>query len=118
MRRVRLVAKILSPLMYGAAVVHVVIGGAVYGPWSWLRLLLERQQRPTLPDQARICALLIPSVVLLSPLVVAFGPVDDPGGGGVIATIAVTAAGCALVATLVLFARRLRFDHVSFDGAA
>ncbi len=105
------------PVPLATAGPMLLVGGAVFGFYSWALLGLEGVDQLTIWDHPRRCAMLYPFVVFLGLLMIFYIDRDDPGGGGAIAAMVFIAAGyTVLVDALVQFVVRRRSHRASLRG--
>ncbi len=105
------------PVPLATAGPMLLVGGAVFGFYSWALLGLEGVDQLTIWDHPRRCAMLYPFVVFVGLLMIFHVDWADPGGGGAIAALVFIAAGYTiLVDALVQIVVRRRSHRASLRG--
>ena len=105
------------PVPLATAGPMLLVGGAVFGFYSWALLGLEGVDQLTIWDHPRCCAMLYPFVVFVGLLMIFHVDWADPGGGGAIAALVFIAAGYTiLVDALVQIVVRRRSHRASLRG--
>ncbi|MDQ5819671.1 MAG: hypothetical protein M3334_15080 [Actinomycetota bacterium] len=105
------------PVPLATAAPAMLVGGAVFGFYSWALLGLEGGDQLTIWDHLRRCAMLYPFVAFLGLFMIFYSVWADPGGGGAIVAMVFIAAGyTVLVDALAQFVVRRRSHRASLRG--